>query len=89
MLILRRKVKPDSVVYSDTFASSNTLALEGYHHVTINHERSLVTLGGRHTSGIENYWNPANCHLQNFSGVPKESFYLFLKECEWQFNAGS
>ncbi|MEM6553613.1 MAG: IS1595 family transposase, partial [Planctomycetota bacterium] len=24
-----------------------------------------------------------------FNGVPKRSFYLFLKECEWRFNTGT
>ncbi|HLL91054.1 MAG TPA: IS1595 family transposase, partial [Tepidisphaeraceae bacterium] len=24
-----------------------------------------------------------------FNGVPKSSFLLFLKECEWRFNTGS
>ena len=89
MPIIRRKVKPDSVVYSDTFASYNTLASEGYHHVRINHDRVLAEPGGRHINGIENFWNQAKRHLRKFNGVPKESFYVFLKECEWRFNTGS
>jgi len=24
--------------------------------------------------------------MRKFNGVPKESFPLFLKECEWRFN---
>jgi transposase len=24
--------------------------------------------------------------MRKFNGVPKDHFYLFLKECEWQFN---
>ncbi len=88
MPIIRRKVKPDSVVYSDTFASYNTLASEGYHHVRINHDRALAAPGGRHINGIENFWNQAKRHLRKFNGVPKENFYLFLKECEWRFNTG-
>lgn len=89
MPIIRRRIKPDSVVYSDTFASYNTLASEGYHHVRINHDQTLAEPGGRHINGIENFWNQAKRHLRKFNGVPKESFYLFLKECEWRFNTGS
>ena len=87
--IIRRRVAPDSVVYSDTFASYNTLASEGYHHVRINHDEHLAEPGGRHINGIENFWNQAKRHLRKFNGVPKDSFYLFLKECEWRFNTGS
>ena len=89
LLIIRRRVAPDSVVYSDTFASYNTLASEGYHHVRINHDDTLAEPGGRHINGIENFWNQAKRHLRKFNGVPKGSFCLFLKECEWRFNTGS
>src|SRR4051812_30184301 len=86
MPIIRRRIKPDSVVYSDTFASYATLSAEGYHHVRIDHERRLSEPGGRHINGIENFWNQAKRHLRRFNGVPKTSFPLFLKECEWRFN---
>ena len=89
MPIIRRRVEPDSVVYSDTFASYNTLSAEGYRHVRINHDLELVEPEGRHINGIENFWNQAKRHLRRFNGVPKASFYLFLKECEWRFNTGS
>jgi transposase len=87
--IIRRRVKPDSVVYSDTFASYNTLSAEGYHPVRIDHETHLCQPGDRHINGIENSWNQAKRHLRRLNGLPKSSFQLFLKECEWQFNTGS
>jgi transposase len=87
--IIPKRVKPDSVVYSDTFASYATLSAEGYHHVRIDHEKHLIDPQGRHINGIENFWNQAKRHLRRFNGVPKSSFHLFLKECEWRFNTGS
>lgn len=87
--IIRQRIAPDSMAFSDTFASYNTLSSEGYHHVRINHDTTLAEPGGRHINGIENFWNQAKRHLRKFNGVPKESFYLFLKECEWRFNTGS
>jgi transposase len=87
--IIRKRVKPDSVVYSDTFASYATLSAEGYYHVRIDHEKHLIDSQGRHINGIENFWNQAKRHLRRFNGVPKTSFHLFLKECEWRFNTGS
>ena len=35
---------------------------------------------------IENFWNQAKRHLRKFNGIPRETFGLFLKECEWRFN---
>ena len=89
MPIIHQRIKPDSVVYSDTFASYSTLSAEGYHHVRINHDDTLAEPGGRHINGIENFWNQAKRHMRRVNGVPKEGFYLFLKECEWRFNTGS
>jgi transposase len=87
--IIRRKVVPERVVYADTFASYDTLSVEGYEHVRVNHQVELAGDGGRHINGIENFWNQAKRHLRKFNGVPKESFPLFLQECVWRFNAGT
>ena len=47
---------------------------------------SYLTYKYNHINGIENFWNQAKRHLRKFNGIPKEHFYLFLKECEWRFN---
>ncbi|MDD4731677.1 MAG: IS1595 family transposase, partial [Desulfovibrio sp.] len=33
-------------------------------------------------------WNQAKRHPRRFNGIPRDSFFLFLKECEWRFNGG-
>jgi transposase len=80
-------VKPESVVYSDTFASYDTLSVEGYEHVRINLHEELAGEGGGLINGIENFWSQAKRHLRRFKGVPKGSFPQFLQEVEWRFNA--
>ncbi len=35
------------------------------------------------------FWNQAKRILRKYNGIPKESFPLFLKECEFRFNYGS
>jgi transposase len=87
--IIRRKVKPASVVYSDGWSAYDTLSVEGYHHERVDHDEELVAADGRHINGIENFWNQAKRHLRKFNGVPKASFPLFLQECVWRFNAGT
>jgi transposase len=87
--IIRRKVAPASVVYSDSWAGYDTLSVEGYQHERINHDEGLAAEGGRHINGIENFWNQAKRHLRKFNGVPKASFPLFLQECVWRFNTGA
>ena len=86
MPIIKERIVPDSIVYSDTFKSYNSLHVEGYHHVRINHSQTFATSKRNHINRIENFWNQAKRHLRKFNGIPKETFPLYLKECEWRFN---
>ncbi|MDG1286683.1 MAG: IS1595 family transposase, partial [Rickettsiales bacterium] len=89
MSIIRQKVKPDSVVYTDCYRSYNALDVSEFHHHRINHSTHFAEKKFNHINGIENFWNQAKRHLRKFNGVPKEHFNLFLKECEWRFNMGT
>ena len=83
--IIKDKVIPDSIVYSDTFKSYNTLDTSGFKHFRINHSK-LFANKKNHINGIENFWNQAKRHMRKFNGIPKEHFGLYLKECQWRFN---
>ena len=85
MPIIRDKVKPDSIVYSDCWRAYNALDVSEFKHYRINHSK-LFANKHNHINGIENFWNQAKRHLRKFNGIPKEHFHLFLKECEWRFN---
>ena len=87
--IIKEKIHPDSIVYSDTWGGYTTLNVEGYRHVRINHQKEFVRKKKNHINGIENFWNQAKRHLRKFNGIPKDRFNLFLKECEWRFNGGN
>ncbi len=86
--IIKRKVVPDSIVYSDCWTGYNALDVSDFHHQLINHSIEYVDGENRrnHINGIENFWNQAKRHMRKFNGVPKEHFGVFLKECEWRFN---
>ena len=83
--IIKRKVIPDSIVYSDCWKEYNALDTSEFKHFRINHSE-LFADKKNHINGIENFWNQAKRHMRKFNGVPKTHFPLFLKECEWRFN---
>jgi len=85
MPIIQKKVKPDSIVYTDYWRGYNVLDISEFKHYRINHSK-LFAHKHNHINGIENFWNQAKRHMRKFNGVPKEHFYYFLKECEWRFN---
>ncbi len=88
MPIIRRKIEPDSIVYTDCWRSYNALDVSEFKHYRINHSR-LFAKKKNHINGIENFWNQAKRHMRKFNGIPREHFHLFLKECEWRFNTGT
>ena len=83
--IIESKIKPDSIVYTDSFKAYDVLDVSDFHHVRINHSQ-LFAEDRNHINGIENFWNQAKRHLRRYNGIPKHHFHLYLKECEWRFN---
>ena len=88
MPIIRHKIEPDSIVYTDYWRAYNALDVSEFKHCRINHSK-LFAEKHNHINGIENFWNQAKRHMRKFNGVPRQHFNLFLKECEWRFNMGS
>ena len=88
MPIIRQKIEPDSIVYTDYWRAYNALYISEFKHYRINHSK-LFAEKHNHINGIENFWNQAKRHMRKFNGVPRQNFNLFLKECEWRFNMGT
>jgi transposase len=88
MPIIRRKIVPDSVVYTDQYRSYNALDVSEFKHYRINHNVEFAKDTKNHINGIENFWNQAKRILRKYNGIPKGTFNLFLKECEFRFNYG-
>jgi len=88
MPIISSKIKPDSVVYTDSYRSYNALDVSRLRHHRINHSTDFAK-GENHINGIENFWSQAKRILRKYNGIHKASFPLFLKECEFRFNYGT
>ena len=89
MPIIRDKVVPDSVVYTDSFNVYDVLDVSEFRHHRINHTEAFARDKHNHINGIENFWNQAKRTLSRYNGIPRAHFALFLKEAEFRFNYGS
>lgn len=85
MPIIREKIQPDSIVYTDCWRGYNVLDVSEFKHYRINHSK-LFANEKNHINGIENFWNQAKRHMRKFNGIQAKHFELFLKECEWRLN---
>lgn len=85
--IIRGKVDLESVIHSDAWRGYNGLVDLGYQkHYRVHHGNNEFANGKRHINGIESFWSYAKRRLMKFHGIPKTTFYLHLKECEFRFN---
>ena len=84
--IIRGKVSPESIIYSDGWRGYDGLVDVGYDkHFRVNHGDNEFSKGeGIHINGIENFWSFTKRRLSKFNGV-KVNFDLHLKECEWRY----
>jgi len=84
--IIRKKISPASVVYSDGWRGYDGLVDVGYNkYFRVNHGRNDFALEGDvHINGIESFWSYTKRRLKKFNGV-KVNFNLHLKECEFRW----
>ena len=88
MPVIRQKIMPDSIVYTDRLSNYDKLDVSGFIHYRINHSKEFADRQN-HINGIENFWNQAKRVLRKYNGIDRKSFPLFLKECEFRFNFGT
>ena len=84
--IIRTRVIPESIVYSDGFRSYDGLVLDGFKHYRVKHEKTFVAKNRNHINGIENFWGYAKTKMKRYYGIDRKHFYLYLKEMEFRFN---
>ena len=78
---------PESIIRSDGWRGYNGLVDVGYEkHLCVDHHWNEFVRGTSHINGIEGFWGFSKSRLTRFKGLPKVTFYLHLKECEFRFN---
>ena len=62
--VIKQKIMPDSIVYTDSLSSYDKLDVSGFIHYRINHSKEFADRQN-HINGIENFWNQANVSCEN------------------------
>lgn len=84
--IIRGRINPESILYSDKWRGYDGLVDVGYDkHYRVNHHKNEFAKKRVHINGIESFWSFTKRRLAKFNGV-KVHFDLHLKESEWRFN---
>lgn len=79
---------PDSVVYIKGYHEDQALDVNEFYQERVSNiedaEQAKYLIGE-----TENFWNQTKRMLRKYNGIPKTTFPLFLKECEFRFNYGT
>ena len=89
MPIIRRVIKSGSDIYTDGWRSYDALAVLGYNHKKVRHDRDeFVNRKDKtnHINGVESYWSWIKRRLVKFNGMKRAQFKRHLLESEWRFN---
>ncbi len=84
--IIRATVKSGADIYTDGWRSYDALAVYGYNHKKVNHQKNEFAREDVHINGVESFWSWTKRRLAKFNGVPKTRFGMNLLESEWRFN---
>lgn len=84
--IIHMIVEGGSTIYTDGHKSYNRLKFSGYKHRTVIHKESYVNGKGVHINGVESFWSVSKGLMKRFCGVPRKTFPLHIRECEFRHN---
>jgi transposase-like protein len=85
--IAKERILPESVVFTDEYASYNGLEGEGYEHRRINHSAGVYVLGDVHTNTIEGFWSLVKRGITGvYHNVGRNYLQTYLDEYSFRYN---
>ena len=85
--LIRRRVRPGSIVCSDTWTSYTGIAAKGYVHRLVAHGQGQYSdHRGGHINGLEGFWGYLKRRLAAKGGIRRERLPLYLAEYVWRYN---
>ena len=86
--IIRERVVPGSVVYTDEFPAYNTVAaFKRYTHKRINHSHKRYVVGDIHTNSVEGLWSLLKRGIGGvYHAVSPEYLQTYLDEYCFRYN---
>jgi transposase-like protein len=85
--IAKERILPESVVFTDEYASYNGLDNAGYEHRRINHSAGVYVLGDVHTNTIEGFWSLVKRGIGGvYHNVGRQYLQTYLNEYSFRYN---
>jgi transposase len=85
--LIRKKVRHDSTIYSDTWRGYTGIADRWYVHRLVKHNKEVFSdKRGGYINSLEGFWGYLKRNLASKGGIHRERLSLYLAEYVWRFN---
>jgi transposase-like protein len=87
MPIVRSKVLPRSLIYTDEWRGYNALGHNGYQHKRIAHAEKVYVMGNIHTNTIEGFWSLLKRGIEGvYHSVSAKHLQSYINEYAFRYN---
>ena len=84
---VKKKVLPESMIYTDEYKVYDTLGKEGYQHERVHHAEEVWVSGDVHTNTIEGFWSLAKRGIGGvYHSVSSKHLQSYLDEYVFRYN---
>ena len=85
--IVRERILPDSMVYTDELASYNRLYQQGYTHKRVHHSVKVWVAGKAHTNTIEGFWSLLKRGVNGvYHAASQKYLQSYINEYSFRYN---
>jgi len=85
--IIKERVVPESMVYTDEFLIYNGLKKQGYAHKRVHHASKVWVVGDAHTNTIEGFWSLLKRGINGvYHAVSEKYLQSYVDEYSFRYN---
>ena len=85
--IIKERVMPNSMVYTDEFRVYDRLKGQGYHHKRVHHASKVWVIGDAHTNTIEGFWSVLKRGISGvYHAVSEKHLQGYINEYSFRYN---
>lgn len=85
--MIKERVLPDAVIYTDELPSYDRLSSMGYVHRRIHHALKVYVIGDAHTNTIEGFWSLLKRGISGvYHAVSAKYLQSYLNEYTFRYN---
>lgn len=85
--IIKKRVLPKSMIYTDEYRIYNKLRKQGYQHKRVHHASKVWVMGDAHTNTIEGFWSVLKRGINGvYHAVSEKYLQSYIDEYAFRYN---